>query len=194
MGHRPNAPDPLSEATGVITAPDTPIFFLQNNDIWRWWRGQAAPLVKTDELETALAVSPDHETLAVCRAPLGTDPASLPYNARATLWVLRADGSAARQLADVGGCADPVFARSGKTLAFTVNTATAPPDKLSIWTVPLVVGRPLEVTSTTDEWNRYAPQWLSDGRLIYRARNDSGQSVIFVRDDEGREQEVTAGC
>ncbi len=184
--------DPLGQATGEINPPDSPIFFLQNNDIWRWWRGQAAPVVKTDELETALAVSPDHATLAVCRASADTDPATPPYTTRATLWVLRADGSEARELADVGGCADLVFARDGKTLAFTVNTATVPPATLSIWIVPLVVGKAVQLTATNDEWSRYAPQWLSDGRLIYRARNIGGQTVIFVRDNNGQEREVTS--
>ncbi|MBA3944715.1 MAG: hypothetical protein H0X37_09165 [Herpetosiphonaceae bacterium] len=184
--------DPLGQARGEINPPDSPLFFLQNNDVWRWWRGQAAPVVKTDELETDLVVSPDHETLAVCRAPADTDPAVLSYNTRATLWVLRADGSEGRELADVGGCTDLAFARDGKTLAFAVNTATMPPAKLSVWTVPLVVGAPVQVTATDDEWSRYAPQWLSDGRLIYRARNAGGQTVIFVRDNDGQEREVTS--
>ncbi len=184
--------DALAQPAGEAAPPDRPVFFLQNNDVWRWLRGQAAPVVKTDELEIALAVSPDHETLAVCRAPADSDPANLPYGVRAALWVLRADGSDARPLADVGGCADLAFAQSGKTLAFTVNTAAAPPVRLSVWTVPVVVGEPAPASPTDDEWDRFGAQWLPDGNLAYRGASDGGQTALFVRGSDGAERELTA--
>jgi hypothetical protein len=105
---------------------------------------------------------------------------------------MSASGQEARLLADVGGCADLQFAPSGKTIAFTANTAAAPPAKLSVWTVPVVVGEPHPATPVDDEWNRYGPVWLPDSRLIYHARQGSNLSVLFIRDDDGTEHEVTS--
>jgi hypothetical protein len=70
--------DPLTQAASRVELPDRPIFFLQNYDIWHWSDGQAQPLTTTADLETALAVSPDGETLAVCRAPADSEPSALP--------------------------------------------------------------------------------------------------------------------
>ncbi|MDQ5852137.1 MAG: hypothetical protein M3380_08715 [Chloroflexota bacterium] len=184
--------DPLAQPEGRTDAPDRPIFFLQNYDVWRLAGGRAQPLTTTAELETALAIAPDGDTLAVCRASADAEPAALPYDVRASLWVLDADGNEQRLLADVGGCADLRFAPSGKTLAFTANTAAAPPAILSVWTVPLVVGEPRPATPIADEWNRYGAEWLPDSRLIYHARNGSGFSVLFIRDEDGTEREVSA--
>ncbi len=184
--------DPLARSAGRPTVLDRPVFFLQNDDIWRITDERARPITTTAELETSLAVSPDGETLAVCRAPAGTEPFALPYEARASLWVMRADGAEQRLLADVGGCADLQFAPSGKTISFTANTSVARPAVLSVWTVPLVVGEPRPATPLADEWNRFGAQWLPDSRLIYRARDESGLSVLFIREDDGTEQEVSA--
>ncbi len=186
------AEDPLGRAAGRIEAPEQPIFFLQNYDVWRFDDGRARPVTTTNELETSLAVSPDGETLAVCRAPRDTEPSALPYDVRASLWVMRASGGDERLLADIGGCADLRFAPSGRTLSFTANTAVAPPAILSVWTVPVVVGEPKPATPLADEWNRFDAAWLPDSRLIYRARHDSGLQVLFIREDDGLEREVSA--
>ncbi|HZB94896.1 MAG TPA: hypothetical protein VE268_02945, partial [Herpetosiphonaceae bacterium] len=184
--------DPLGQAAGNIDAPRAPAYFLQNYDVWKFADGRAQPVTTTDTLETSLAVSPDGETLAICRASADADPAMLPYGVRASLWVMSASGQDARLLADVGGCADPQFAPSGKTIAFTVNTAAALPAKLSVWTVPVVVGEPHPATPVGDEWDRYGAVWLPDSRLIYHARQGSNLSVLFIRDDDGTEHEVTS--
>lgn len=184
--------DPLGQPAGQIDPPNRPIFFLQNYDAWRFENGQSQPLTTTKELETSLAVSPDGATLAVCRAPADTDPAALPYGVRASLWVMRATGGEERLLADVGGCADLRFAPSGKTISFTANTASVPPAVLAVWTVPLVGGEPHRVTPAGDEWSRFGALWLPDSRLIYSARNTSGLSVLFIRENDGTEREVTS--
>ena len=88
---------------GRIALPEHQIFFLQNHDVWRLRDGRAEPVTTTSDLETALAVAPDGETVAVCRAPADTDPANLPYGVRSGLWIIQVDGSEERLLADVGG-------------------------------------------------------------------------------------------
>lgn len=189
----PPEDDQLGQETEAeIDALTQPLFFLHQGDVYRLSDGQAQPVAQTPELEIGLAVSPDGQTLAVCRAPADAEPFALPYQVRATLWTLRADGSDPQQLADVGGCAEPAFAASGKTIAFTANTAPSPPVLLQVWTVPVVGGEVTPATRDLDEWSRSQPRWLDDGRLIYRATNDSGQSILYLRDDDGTEQELTA--
>lgn len=189
----PPQADQLAQDTTAQLDPLTqPVFFLHQGDVYRLSDGQAQPVAQTPELEIGLAVSPDGQTLAVCRAPADAEPFALPYQVRATLWTMRADGSDPQQLADVGGCAEPAFAASGKTVAFTANTAASPPVLLQVWTVPVVGGEVTPATRDLDEWSRSQPRWLDDGRLVYRATNDSGQSIIYLRDDDGREQELTA--
>lgn len=190
-----NAPpeaDPLGQAAGQVDPPAGPIFFLQNYDIWRWERGQAGPLVKSDELEFGLALAPDQSALAVCRAPAPTDPLALPYDTRAAVWVLRADGTEARLLADVGGCADLAWSPDGATLAFTANIAPSPPARLTVWTVPVTEGEPVPAAPFDDEWSRSLPQWIAADQLVYRAQNDSGQSLLFLRDAANNERELSA--
>ncbi|HZG68293.1 MAG TPA: hypothetical protein VEZ12_16235 [Herpetosiphonaceae bacterium] len=186
------ADDHLAQPVGRIALPEQPIFFLQNYDVWRLRDGRAEPVTTTADLETSLAVAPDGETVAICRAPAATDPANLPYAARASLWVMHVDGREERLLADVGGCADVKFAPNGRTIAFTANTAAAPPVALSIWTVPTIVGEPRPATPLADEWDRFDGRWLPDGRLVYRARHQSDLSVLFVRDEDGSEHEISA--
>lgn len=188
----PPANDPLGQAEGSASALTRPVFFLQNGDVYRFENGQAQPVVETPELETGLAISPDGSLLAMCRAAADVEPFGLPYDVRATLWVMQSDGADARQLADVGGCAEPVFAASGRTVAFTANVASSPPSVLQVFTIPVVGGEATPATSDLDEWSRFQPGWLPDGRLVYRARNDSDQNVIFVRDTDGSEREITA--
>lgn len=187
----PPSDDPLGQAAGQFDALAQPVFFLQNGDVYRLADGHAEPVVETPELEIGLAVSPDGATLAVCRAPADAEPFALPYAVRATLWTMRADGSEAQLLADVGGCAEPAFAASGRTIAFTANVAPSSPVVLQVWTVP-VVGGMAEPVAELDEWNRSQPQWLADGRLLYRAANERGQSILLLRDADGEEREVTA--
>lgn len=183
--------DPLGQPAGTRVAPDPPLFFIQRGDVYRLEDGQATPVAETPELETDVAVSPDGTLLAVCRAPATAEPFALPYGVRATLWTMRPDGTQAQLLADVGGCAEPAFAASGRTIAFTANAAVAPPAVLQVWTVPVIGGEATPVAEV-DEWSRSQPQWLADGRLLYRAESDAGQSILLLRESDGSEREVTA--
>ncbi len=187
----PPEDDPLGQATGDAAALTQPVFFLNDGDVFRLQNGRAQPVVQTPELEIGVALSPDGTLLAVCRAPADSEPFALPYEVRATLWTMGIDGGNQQQLADAGGCADPVFAPSGKTIAFSANVAPSPPAVLHVLTVPVVGGEATPVAAL-DEWSRSRPQWLADGRLLYRADNESGQSVIFVRNTAGEEAELTA--
>lgn len=183
--------DVLGTTEGTAPAIDQPVFFLAGGDVYRLANGRAQPVKQTPEQEIGLAVSPDGSVLAVCRAPADAEPFALPYGVRATLWTMRPDGSDEQQLADVGGCAEPSFATSGRTIAFTANVAASPPAVLQIWTVPVVGGDARPANTALDEWSRSQPRWLADGRLIYRAEN-AGQQVLFLRDDDGSEREITA--
>lgn len=187
----PPADDPLGEDNGDLDPPAQPVFFLQNGDVYRLQNGQAEQITQSPELETGLAISPDGQMLAVCRAPADAEPFALPYDVRATLWTLNADGSDEQLLADVGGCAEPAFAASGRTIAWTANVAPSPPAVLQVWTVPVVGGDAAPATTGVDEWSRSQPRWLRDGRLVYHADNGS-QSVVFLRQSDGSEREITA--
>jgi hypothetical protein len=183
----PPSNDWLGQEQGDVAALDRPVFFLQNGDVYRLENGQAQPITSTVDRETALAVSLDGALLAVCRAPQDADPITAANEIRATLWVMRNDGADQRQLADVGGCADPTFDTSGSLIAFTTNVAAV----RQVWTVAIIGDEVQPVTAGMDEWNRHAPYWLKDGRLLYRANNDSGQAIL-VLNDNGVEREISA--
>jgi hypothetical protein len=179
--------DLLSQEQGMLEAPRQPIFFLQNGDLYRLESGQAQPITPTIDRETALAVSPDGTLLAICRAPQDADPFRARTDPRATLWIMRVDGDEQRQIADVGGCNDPSFDESGSLIAFTATNGSVS----QIWTVPIADGSPQAVTSQIDEWSRHAPHWIGRDRLLYRATNENGQSILFLNSD-GIEREVSA--
>ncbi len=100
---------------------------------------------------------------------------------------MRVDGDEQRQIADVGGCNDPSFDESGSLIAFTATNGSVS----QIWTVPIADGSPQAVTSQIDEWSRHAPHWIGRDRLLYRATNENGQSILFLNSD-GIEREVSA--
>lgn len=186
------ADDPLGVQTKTAAqrpSPAEPVFFLQDGDVYRFADGNARNITNTPDPETDLAVSPDGSRLAVCRAPADAERFQLPYDVRAALWTLAADGSDAQLLADVGGCAEPRFDADGQTIAFTANVAPSPPARLEVWTVGLD-GEPSPAAPAVDEWNRSHPRWLPDGRLMYLA-DDGASRILLVRGDEG-EQEFTA--
>lgn len=186
------ADDPLgvqTEAAEERPSPAEPVYFLEGGDIFVLENGSSRNITNSPEPETDLAVSPDGSLLAVCRAPANSERFQLPYDVRAALWTLAADGSNAQLLADVGGCAEPRFDPAGQRIAFTVNVAPSPPARLEIWTVGLD-GQPSAAASGVDDWNRSHPRWLPDGRLVYLA-DDGTSSTLMLRGDDG-ETELTA--
>jgi len=186
------ADDPLgaqTETSAERPAPAEPVYFLEGGDVYVFENGNARNITNTPEPETDLAVSPDGSLLAVCRAPANAERFQLPYDVRAALWMLAADGSDGQLLADIGGCAEPRFDAEGRRIAFTVNVAPSPPARLEVWTVGLD-GEPSPAANGLDEWNRSHPRWLPDGRLVYLA-DDGTSRVLMLRDDDG-ETELTA--
>ncbi len=184
--------DPLgvqSEVAEERPAPAEPVYFVEGGDVYLFENGNATNITNSPEPETDLAVSPDGSLLAVCRAPASSERFQLPYDVRAALWTLAADGSNAKLLADVGGCAEPRFDPSGQQIAFTANVAPSPPARLEVWTVGLD-GEPSPAASGVDEWNRSHPGWLPDGRLVYLA-DDGASRILMLRDDAG-ETELTS--
>lgn len=184
--------DMLSTPGNGDAAPDAPIFYLQDGDIWKLADGRAANLTQSPQIETALAVSRDGRQVAFCRAVSGADIGDAL--APSELWAMDASGQDQSLLAAPGrACADPAFAPDGRRLAFSVDETGASPARQSIWTVALDGGEPERVTSASDEWSRFGPQWLGADRLVYAAGAEDGRSTLFVLGlADGREQDIGA--
>jgi hypothetical protein len=182
--------DTLSVASGSASL-DAPVFYLQDGDIWRYANGKATNITDSPEAETALAYSPAADMVAFCRAAPGAAPDDAL--APSTLWTMKADGSEAAEAAAAGhSCAEPAFDPDGATIAFAVDDTGATPPRYSIWSVATAGGEPQRLTSPSDEWSRFGPQWLADGRLIYATTAEDGRSSLFVHSADGREEDIGA--
>ncbi len=185
---------------------DGPAFILFDGDIWRVEAGQAdagpglAPvaagatnLTASPETETALAVSPDGTKVAFCRSAPGLDPADADLPVPGVLWIMNADGSDARPLAQVGvGCADPAFSPDGARVAFAVDETGVAPIQRTLYAVSVEGGRTQRLIEGGDEWSRFAPQWLEGGTLIFAAASQDGRSTLFLRNPRGEISDVGA--
>jgi hypothetical protein len=190
-------------AGGARPSLAEPIFTLFDGDVWRVEAGLDDPsagispglagalnLTESPESETQLAVSSDRAQVAFCRAAPGLDPVDSELPVPSTLWLMDADGQNARPLAQIGvSCADPAFSPDGATLAFAADETGATPIKRAIYTVPVSGGTPQRLGSDSDEWSRFAPQWLSGGALVYAAQAQDGRSTLFFRNDLDQEEE-----
>ena len=200
------ASDTLRVPSGSAPASLEPLYFLFDGDVWQldlafstvgdgMTRRLAGAVNITDsaETETHLAVSPGGDYLAFCRAEPGLDPADAVLAVPSTLWLLPRAGGEAQPLAQVGvSCADPVFSPDGATIAFAVDETGAIPTQWTIYTVPVSGGEPERVEAALDEWSRFMPQWLSGGRLVYRAEAPDGRSALFLRLPTGEVRDVGA--
>ncbi|MGQ9927397.1 MAG: TolB family protein [Chloroflexaceae bacterium] len=185
-----------------------PAFIIFDGDIWRVEAGQrdagaglapvaagATNLTASPETETALAVSPDGTKVAFCRSVPGLDPADADLPVPGGLWIMNADGSGARLLAQVGvGCADPAFSPDGARVAFAVDETGVAPIQRTLYAVPLQGGRPQRLIEGNDEWSRFAPQWLEGGALIFAAEAQDGRSTLFLRNPRGEISDVGASA
>ena len=182
--------DMLSVPTGNGAAPGEPLFYVQDNDVWKLSNGKAANLTNSPEAEIDLAVDRANDRVAFCRAAPGADPNDVL--ATSSLWTMTLDGGSIAELAAVGrSCAGPVFSPDGSTIAFTVNEGTSNPARLSIYTVPAAGGNPQRVTPPTDEWSRFAPQWVGNNKLVYAALSEDGRSTLFLNDGQ-QERDIGA--
>jgi hypothetical protein len=200
------ASDTLRVPAGSSPATLQPLFFLFDGDVWRldtntvsvgngMTRRLAGAVNLTDsaETETYLAVSPNGDYLAFCRSEAGLDPADAALAVPSTLWLLPLAGGEAQPLAQVGvSCADPVFSPDGATIAFAVDETGALPTQWMIYTIPVRGGEPTRIETVLDEWSRFAPQWLSGNRLLYRAEAPDGRSSLFLRLPTGEVRDVGA--
>lgn len=176
-------PDPLGEAHGTPTQAQQDLVFVQDHALFRLdAQGAAQPISTTLGAISDLAVDATGTRLVVC-APV--DPNN---SQRAALWSLNADGTNARMLADVGGCAEPTLMGNGDIayVAPAPDAAALP----TVWTIPATAGVAVPVHAT-DQWTRSAPRWLARRRLVYRAANADGTNVLFLNEN-GVEREVSA--
>jgi Tol biopolymer transport system component len=105
------------------------------------------------------------------------------------LWIVRADGSEARQLTD-DPCIDrdPALSPDGRTLAYACNRGGA----FHIWTMDLEGGEPVQLTRGSIE---VRPQFSSDGRwLVYQQGLGWMKDTIWkVPAGGGRQVQIHAG-
>jgi Tol biopolymer transport system component len=210
----------LSEASNqlVVTAGSgrpqlaDPLWFLLDGDIWQADATDVISITTSTQDETALAVSPDTESIAFCRTQeAGIDPDSGVFAVPGALWLMDADGTDQRQIANVGiNCDDPAFSPDGSMIAFSVNETGIVPAQRSIWVVPTDEDDPLSITgSITDtsivtvgaaqriagdnEWSREAPKWIDNETLVYTANAPDGRSTLLMqRFDEENERDIGA--
>lgn len=181
--------------------PALPIFYVQGGDAWKFADGKATNLTKDTRKNqsgqeqfgdvSALAASPTAKQVAFCAVAPGTDVGDRV--APRTLWLTDFDGKNPQALALQNlSCDNPVFAPDGKTIAFTVDETGANPPRFSIWTVASAGDNEQRITPEADEWSRFAPQWLGDGRLVYAAQAEDGRSTIFLHTADGAERDIGA--
>lgn len=134
------ASNQLGVALGQSNPPNQPVFFLLEGDIWRIDASGVVSLTQSIEDETALAVSPDGNSVAFCRAQtpgISADEGSDRF--ASALWLMDADGTNQRRIANVGfNCADPAFSPNGERVAFSVDETGVAPAQRTIWVVPAV--------------------------------------------------------
>jgi len=182
--------DLLTQSIGTDPQPSTPLYYLQDGDVWSYNGGQVTNLTESPEVETALAVSVAAKQIAFCRAETGV--AADDALAASSLWTMALDGSDAAELAAPGRtCADPAFSPDGATIAFTVDEGSATPPRLSIYTVPTDGGDTNRLTAAADEWSRFAPQWLDSDRVVYAALAEDSRSTLFINAN-GAEEDIGA--
>jgi hypothetical protein len=186
------ASDMLTLASPGTARPATPIYYIQDGDIWRSDSGPPEHLTKSEQAETAISVSRAGGRVAYCQA---SSPPGDPLEV-SSLWVMELDGQKPQELTAPGRtCAEPAFSPDGKSIAFVVDedTSGVQPARLSIWTIDLTSGRgPQRVVAAADSWSRYGPQWLADGALVYAATNEDGRSTLFLRSAAGEETDIGA--
>lgn len=135
---------------GSDTRIPDPVFFLLDGDIWRADATGVVSLTQSLEVETALAVSPDGDTLAFCRTQeAGIDPAIRNVAVPSSLWLMDTDGRNERRIASVGiSCTDPAFSPDSSLLAFSVDETGIAPAQRSVWVIPVKEGVSLAPTPT----------------------------------------------
>lgn len=184
----------LPAASGATL--DAPLFYVQGGDVWKYADGKASNLTKDTRKGQfgdigAIDASAAARAVVFCAVAPGADMGDRA--AQRTLWITDFDGAAPQALAaDSPSCDEPVFAPDGKTIAFTADETGANPPRLSIWTVPASGGGGQRATPPGDEWSRFAPQWLDNGRLLYAANAEDGRSSLFVRGADGAERDIGA--
>jgi hypothetical protein len=176
--------------------PSSPVFYLQDGDIWKYAGGTMTNLTKAARGDsygdvTAIAANQAAGRVAFCAIAPGADVGD--QLAPSVLWSIDLDGKDAQALAVRGRtCAEPTFAPDGATIAFVADETGATPPRLSIWTVATSGGDEQRITTADDEWSRFGPQWLDSGRLVYAATAEDGRSTLFVRAANGAELDIGA--
>lgn len=188
---------PLSPASDMLAiengaaAPEAPIYYLYEGDIWSVANGKPVNITNSPEAETSFDYHAETNMLAFCRAAPGAAPDDL--RAPSTLWLSDGDGKDAVEVYSEGRtCASPDFSPDGSYVVFVVDESGATPPHTSIWVIASESGEAQRLTPEGDEWSRYAPQWLAGNRLVYAAEAEDGRSTLLMYRPEGAELDIGA--
>jgi Tol biopolymer transport system component len=111
------------------------------------------------------AWSPGRKRIAFSRGVVG----------KAGIWVMNADGRAARRLTTSPGDGEPTWSPDGRRIVFRRSSAT----NFDLWVVPSSGGRAVPLLRTPIA-NELDPDWSPDGRRLAFQSSRGGQIQIWV--------------
>jgi len=91
------------------------------------------------------------------------------------IWVMNADGSAARRLTTSPGDGEPTWSPDGRRIVFRRSSTT----NFDLWVVPAAGGRATRLLRTPNA-NELDPDWSPDGKRIAFQSSRGGQIQIWV--------------
>ena len=129
------------------------------------------------------AWSPDDRRIAVTR---------LDSSRALSVWVMDADGSHARSLAEfpdsVGRAQWPTWSPDGRRVAVQVGRyfrEDHTKDRSDLWVIDVANGRATNITPGDDPWLDETPSWSADGRTIVFQSTRSGRFELWRVNADG---------
>lgn len=180
----PPSDDPLGEEAGDSPTLDGEVFWLEDGAIYHLEDASAQVISTTLATITDMTIDPIGTQLVVC-----AHEDAMVLDQPPALWLIEANGTNPRLLADVGGCAEPAVDPSGQRIAFVAPANGT--DLPQVWTVPLAGGEATPLQAGIDPWSRSSPLWIDERQLVYAAGVDDNVTLLMINQD-GVESELSA--